>query len=119
MADGTKLFSLIEEGCFRLSPHIRQVVFHKSLNVLLGFTNDDQVSVIDIASGTVLHNTRLTVAAESNIKHDSHNSPSSNSKLLWDQVLPGDVIEIHLMNSGNLIKVTTLNSGKGLKMFHS
>lgn len=81
MADGTELFSLIEEGCLRLSPHIRQVAFHKSLNVLLGFTNDGQVFVLDIASGTVLHDTRLTVAPESNTKHDSHNIPSSNSKL--------------------------------------
>ena len=65
MADDTKLYSIVEEGCLRLNPNIRNVVYHKSLNVLLGFTEVGQVIVLDIASGTVLHETRFLAEKDS------------------------------------------------------
>lgn len=63
MADDSKLLTISEEGCLRWNSNIRNVVYHKSLNVLLGFCPDGkdeaQVVVIDIASGTILHHVRL------------------------------------------------------------
>lgn len=67
MADDTKLFSIAEEGCLRVSSHIRQVVYHRSLNVLLVLSSNGsreaeiKVVVLDIASGTILHDTRLSL----------------------------------------------------------
>lgn len=66
MADDTKLFSIAEEGCLRVSSYIRQVVYHRSLNVLLVFSSNGprdteiKVFVLDIASGAVLHDTKLS-----------------------------------------------------------
>lgn len=58
MADDSKLLTISEEGCLRWNSRIRNVVYHKSLNVLIGFCpdgNDDgQIVVIDIASRTIL-----------------------------------------------------------------
>lgn len=68
MADDRKVFSIAEEGCLRVSSHIRRIVYHRSLNVLLVFSSNgprDQeikVVVLDIASGTVLHDTKVSLA---------------------------------------------------------
>lgn len=64
------LFSLAEEGCLRLMPAnspcpVGRVVYHKSLNVLLAFSQDGRASVVDIASGTVLHDTKSLLSAGS------------------------------------------------------
>ena len=63
----TALFSLAEEGCLRLMPAsnpcpVDRVVYHKSLNVLLAFSQDGRASVVDIASGTVLHDTKALLS---------------------------------------------------------
>ena len=77
MADDTKLFSIAEEGCLRVSSHIRQVVYHRSLNVLLVFSSNGpreteiKVVVLDIASGTVLHETKLSLASSSTTGSES------------------------------------------------
>ena len=62
------LFSLAEEGCLRLMPAnspcpVGRVVYHKSLNVLLAFSQDGRALVVDIASGTVLHDTKALLSA--------------------------------------------------------
>lgn len=63
MADDSNLMKISEEGCLRWSLSIRNVVYHKSLNVLLGLGHDAnhkaQIVVIDVASGTILHNVCL------------------------------------------------------------
>ena len=87
MADDTKLFSVVEEGCLKVSSHIRQVVYHKSLNVLLVFTSNQpldseiKVVVLDIASGTVLHETKLSVAAQTPESGDASSHPNKSNKL--------------------------------------
>ena len=82
MADGAnvKFFSLVDEGCLRFSPYIRHVVYHKSLNVLLAFTHLDQVFVVDIASGTVLHETRFTNKNSKSISKDSLSNTVASTK---------------------------------------
>ena len=71
MADDIKSFSIVEEGCLRLpNPKIHNVVYHKSLNILLAFGERGQVFVLDIASGTVLHDTFIVSQKESNKKSD-------------------------------------------------
>lgn len=68
MADDRKVFSIAEEGCLRVSSHIRRIVYHRSLNVLLVFSSNGprdteiKVVVLDIASGTVLHDTKVSLA---------------------------------------------------------
>ena len=68
----TKPFSVIEEGSLKLNnPDVSTVLYHQSLNVLLGFSSTPSdagnhqeqqqqpgVVVLDIASGTLLHDTR-------------------------------------------------------------
>lgn len=60
-------FSVVEEGCLKLNnADVRTVLYHQSLNVLLGFSTSGSgqdgaepgVVVLDIASGTLLHDTR-------------------------------------------------------------
>ena len=71
MSEDTKLFTIAEEGCLRVSSYIRRIVYHRSLNVLLVFSSNGpreteiKVVVLDIASGTVLHDTKLSLAQNS------------------------------------------------------
>ena len=60
-------FSVMEEGSLKLNnPDVKKVLYHQSLNVLLGFSSSSSredgpqpgVVVLDIASGTLLHDTR-------------------------------------------------------------
>ena len=80
------LYSMAEEGCLRINANIRKVVYHKSLNVLLGFTHQGQVIVLDIASGTVLHETRF-ISSQNNSNNEAkkdeteHTVPSQRESL--------------------------------------
>ena len=51
-------YSVVEEGRLRWNAtDVRDVVYHKSLNVLLGFARSGRVVVLDVGSGTLLHDT--------------------------------------------------------------
>ena len=76
MSEDTKLFTIAEEGCLRVSSYIRRIVYHRSLNVLLVFSSNGpreteiKVVVLDIASGTVLHDTKLSLAQSNSTGSD-------------------------------------------------
>ncbi|KAI9556663.1 hypothetical protein GHT06_016453 [Daphnia sinensis] len=87
MADDRKVFSIAEEGCLRVSSHIRRIVYHRSLNVLLVFSSNGprdteiKVVVLDIASGTVLHDTKVSLA------HSSLPGLNSQGEVVFDDEL--------------------------------
>lgn len=79
MADDSNLMTISEEGCLRWRSSIRNVVYHKSLNVLLGLCHDAnheaQIVVIDVASGTILHN--ICLGSSSDVVSDVANENTS------------------------------------------